>query len=205
MKTLKILIALIVWIAFSTTALAQKGKSKELLDEAKKEYKKAKNVYLEYQYSKGAANEFNGKIYIKGDNYYLISNKNEQYFDGKNLYTILHQEKEITISKPKNEIYINPTKILELYEKGYRFKSLGLVGGISTIQLIPIDPTNKITIEIGIHATTKEIKTIKELQDGVQISGVIITVYKKNLKLDNALFVFNKAKFKGYYTTNLAQ
>ena len=37
------------------------------------------------------------------------------------------------------------------------------------------------------------------------MSGIIITAYEKNLKLDKDLLMFNKAKYKDYYTTNLVE
>jgi hypothetical protein len=199
----KIFTVLLFVLICSITSFAQKNHSKELLDEARKEYLKTKNIYLEYQYSQGSTNEINGKLYIKGNNYHLTSDKMEQYFDGKKLYTVMTQEKEITISIPKNESLVNPIKILELYRTGYKFKSNGIQKGISYIQLIPIDKANKTIIEVGINVKTKAIKSIKEILDGTQISGIIVSVYQKNLKLNPSIFVFNESKYKDYYTTNL--
>lgn len=192
-----------LFLLFSFVNAQQNQTAKKLLDEARSSYKQNKNVYLEYQYNKGESSSFKGKLHVMGDKYFLTSNENNQIFDGKKLYTILKNEKEITISLPKKESMINPINVLNSYKEGYNYKIIKKVNHLTYIKLTPIDKSNNSRFELIINSKTKELKQIKEFQETKQTLAVEITKYQKNLALNSSIFVFDKSKYKDYYITNL--
>ena len=182
---------------------AQTHAAKKILDDLQLRYKQNKNVYFEYQYNKGESNFFKGKLHVMGNKYFLTSNENNQIFDGKKLYTILKNEKEITISSPKKESIINPINILNSYKEGYNYNIIKKENELTYIKLTPIDKNNTSYYELIINTKKKELTQIKEFKEKKQILKVEITKHQKNLALNSSIFVFDKNKYKDYYITNL--
>ena len=105
------------------------SKSIKLLDEVSKQMSDYKNFEFEFKYSlenskENIRQETFGKIIISKNKYKLSIAELEQLFDGNNLYTIIPENKEITITDPYEEdnIMINPLDLLNIYKTGYELK-----------------------------------------------------------------------------------
>ncbi len=66
-----------------------------------------------------------GEINLQGEKYNLNYLGNNFIFDGKKLYVINHDEKEIAITDGDldgDDGFIYPSKLLTFYKEGYNFK-----------------------------------------------------------------------------------
>jgi hypothetical protein len=133
-------------------------------------------------------------------------------FDCKNIYTLVPEDEEVTISayNAEDDKDITPSKMLTFYEKGYTFKKdiLQDVKGrkIQYVKLIPIDPNAEIKIILlGIDVQTKHIYRL--IQTDAQGTKYTLTVnsFKTNQPLSKTMFTFDEAKYtkEGYYINRL--
>src|SRR5689334_12221016 len=74
----------------------------------------------------GVKEEFKGKITVKGDKFRLVMEDQEIINNGTTVWTYLPAAKEVNIDNydPASED-INPSKIYEIYKKGYKYIRLG--------------------------------------------------------------------------------
>src|SRR5699024_2509216 len=113
--------------------------------------------------------ETNGNVTLKGDKYKLNLRGTTRIFDGQKLYDIIHEDKEIIISKydPKKTGSISPSELLSFYKDGYQYKwditQNDRGRKIQYVKLIPTDKSSEVSrILLGIDAQTKHIaKMIK--------------------------------------------
>jgi outer membrane lipoprotein carrier protein len=74
----------------------------------------------------GVKEEFKGKITVKGDKFRLVMDDQEIINNGTTVWTYLPSAKEVNIDNydPSSED-INPSKIYEIYKKGYKYLASG--------------------------------------------------------------------------------
>lgn len=212
MKNISILL-----FALFITAFSQAQDAKTLLKEVSTKAKSYDNIAIDFKYnlnnSKENVNqETRGDVTLQGDKYVLNMLGTTRIFDGKNIYTIVPEDEEVTIStfNPKDDKEITPSKMLTFYEKGYNFKmdiEQNVKGRkIQFIKLIPIDSKAEIKdILLGIDVQTKHI--YKLIQTDAQGTTYTLTVnsFKTNQPVSKTLFTFDEAKYKkdGYYINKL--
>ena len=98
--------------------------AKDLLEKASKRLDKYVSFEIEFIYVlnnqiEQINQESKGKVIIAGDKYKLNFLDAIQLFDGKNIYTIVPENEEITLIKPTDndeDFMFNPTKILSFYK-----------------------------------------------------------------------------------------
>ncbi|MGB3344482.1 MAG: outer membrane lipoprotein carrier protein LolA [Aequorivita sp.] len=212
MKNISVLL-----FALFITAFSQAQDAKTLLKEVSAKAKSYDNITIDFKYnlnnSKENVNqETRGDVTLEGDKYVLNMLGTTRIFDGKNIYTIVPEDEEVTIStfNPKDDKEITPSKMLTFYEKGYNFKmdiEQNVKGRkIQFIKLIPIDSKAEIKdILLGIDVQTKHI--YKLIQTDAQGTKYTLTVnsFKTNQPVSKTLFNFDEAKYKkdGYYINKL--
>lgn len=212
MKKISFVLSLLL---FTTFTYAQDAKS--LLKEVSAKVKNYDNISIEFKYnlnnSKENVNqETRGDVTLQGDKYVLNMLGTTRIFDGKNIYTIVPEDEEVTISayNPKDDKEITPSKMLTFYEKGYTYKmdiEQNVKGRkIQYIKLTPIDSKAEIKdILLGIDAQTKHIyKLIQTDSNGTKYT-LTVNSFKTNQPLSKTLFNFDEAKYKneGYYINRL--
>ena len=209
-------ISVLLFALFITT-FSQAQDAKTLLKEVSAKAKSYDNITIDFKYnlnnSKENVNqETRGDVTLQGDKYVLNMLGTTRIFDGKNIYTIVPEDEEVTISifNPKDDKEITPSKMLTFYEKGYNFKmdiEQNVKGRkIQYVKLIPIDSKAEIKdILLGIDVQTKHI--YKLIQTDAQGTKYTLTVnsFKTNQPVSKTLFSFDEAKYKndGYYINKL--
>lgn len=212
-KIKKIAILLTV-LSYGTVALSQQEiKAKKLLDEVSLKMTSYEDIQLDF--STSLINEEVGisendeppnfgKIILKGEKYNLNYLGNNFIFDGKQLFIINHDDKEISINDDylnEDEDFIYPSKLLTFYENGYNYSMGNLVINngkkIQYVVLIPIDSDSEILeVQLGIDLKTKHIYQLIQL--GVNETKTILTIrqFKSNLNTTNELFQLDKEAYQ---------
>lgn len=206
---------ILITVLFSTITYAQDAKS--LLKEVSAKANSYSNISIDFKYNlhnskENVSQETRGDVTLEGDKYVLNMLGTTRVFDGKNIYTIVPEDEEVTISAydPKNDKEITPSKMLTFYEKGYNYKmdiEQNVKGRkIQFVKLIPIDSKAEIKdILLGIDVQTKHIyKLIQTDSNGTKYT-LTVNSFKTNQPVSKTLFTFDGAKYKkdGYYINKL--
>jgi len=206
---------ILITVLFSTITYAQDAKS--LLKEVSAKANSYSNISIDFKYNlnnskENVSQETRGDVTLEGDKYVLNMLGTTRIFDGKNIYTIVPEDEEVTISAydPKNDKEITPSKMLTFYEKGYNYKmdiEQNVKGRkIQYVKLIPIDSKAEIKdILLGIDVQTKHIyKLIQTDSNGTKYT-LTVNSFKTNQPVSKTLFTFDEAKYKkeGYYINKL--
>lgn len=207
----------ILFITLFITTFSQAQDAKALLKEVSAKARSYDNISIDFKYnlnnSKENVNqETRGDVTLQGDKYVLNWLGTTRIFDGKNIYTIVPEDEEVTISayNPKDDKDVTPSKMLTFYEKGYTYKmdiEQNVKGRkIQYVKLIPIDSKSEIkNILLGIDVQTKHIyKLIQTDAKGTKYT-VTVNSFKTNQPISKTLFTFDEAKYKkeNYYINRL--
>src|SRR5690554_132769 len=208
-------ILLLIVLFSATFTYAQDAKS--LLREVSGKVKTYDNITIDFKYNLNNSKEnvnqdTRGNVTLQGDKYVLNMLGTTRVFDGKNIYTIVPEDEEVTISAfdPKNDKEVTPSKMLTFYENGYTYKmdiQQNVKGRkIQYVKLIPIDSKAEIKdILLGIDVQTKHIyKLIQTDSNGTKYT-LTVNSFKTNQPVSKTLFTFDEAKYKkeGYYINKL--
>ena len=203
-------------LLISSTLLFAQGpeQAKYLLNQVSAETKKQKNLRFEFQYvlenkEEDTRQETEGKVTLAGNQYKLEFLEVIQLFDGNKIYTIVPENKEITVSDPEeNEaISVNPSQLLNFYEEGYgyewdiRQKVMGR--NIQFVKLIPTEENLDIQyLLLGIDIAKNSIYKLIEIGNNKTSTTLTIKNQEENISLSPDFFEFNSAKFPNYYINN---
>ena len=204
---------LILSLCLVTITFSQNDeKAKSLLDEVSVKMGAYENMYIAF--SQTLSNEdagilendeqpIKGEINLQKEKYLLNYLGNQFIYDGKKLYIINQDEKEISISNSDlsgDDGFIYPSKLLTFYKEGYNLQ-MGKIKNmngrnIQFVTLNPIDSNSEIVkVALGIDLKTKHI--YKLIQTGANASKTTFTInkFKKNANLSENFFAFDKAKY----------
>lgn len=213
MYRLKNSIILIIALVLSFTGYSQEDKkAKALLDAVSEKMGSYDNMYIEF--SSTLVNEeagikendeppILGKITLQKEKYNLDYLGNKFIFDGKKLYVINNDDKEVTTNDgdiDEDDGFIYPSKLLTFYKEGYNFswgKLLTEKGRkIQYVKLIPIDSTSDIKeVQLGIDNNTNHIYKLIQTGSNGSKTTFKINTFKSNQKLSDKLFTFDEQKY----------
>lgn len=212
---MKKFLTLVLVCICSLTSNAQDAKT--LLNDVSAKVKGYTNITIDFKYNLNNSKEnvnqdTRGDVTLQGDKYILNMLGITRLFDGTNIYTIVPEDEEVTISKynAAEDKEITPSKMLTFYEKGYTYKKdiVQTVKGrkIQYIRLTPIDPNAEIKdILLGVDMMTKHI--YKLIQTDTKGTTYTLTVqsFKTNEPVPKTLFTFDETKYsqEGYYINKL--
>ncbi|QVY65534.1 outer membrane lipoprotein carrier protein LolA [Polaribacter sp. Q13] len=196
-------------ITFSQNA----EKAKSLLDEVSATMGAYKNMSISFSQTlsnedagimEGDEPPIRGKITLEGEKYSLNYLGNQFIFDGKKLYVINNDEKEISITDGDmsgDDGFIYPSKLLTFYKEGYNFEmgDLKNLNGrkIQLVTLNPIDSDSDIVkVELAIDAKTKHIYKLIQTGSNTSKTTFTITEFKSNQTLSNSFFSVDEEKYK---------
>ena len=189
--------------------------AQQLLNKVSENIKSYDNIYINYAYT---LNNIEEDINYTNRGSFVTENENWRFemlgitriFDGDKLYTISPDDEEVTISSqnPEDETTITPNKMLYFYEEGYYFEmgNVKYIGNanfrkkIQYVKLIPMDSDADIKyIDLGIDTEFNQIYEVVETGKNETITTISIIDFEFNVSLNEKLFVFDSAKYKGYY------
>ena len=214
-NNMKKYIFLIFSIFYSLTYSQVDTDAERLLNKVSENIKSYENIYINYTYTLNNLEEDinytnRGSFITENDNWRFEMLGITRIFDGDKLYTISPDDEEVTISSqnPEDETTITPNKMLYFYEDGYYFEmgNVKYVGNtnfrkkIQYIKLIPMDSEADIKyIDLGIDTEFNQIYEVIETGKNETITTISIIDFEFNVSLNEKLFVFDSAKYEGYY------
>ena len=200
-------------LLISTVSFGQNSEeAKNLLDEVSTKMSSYKNMYIGFSQSlinleagikEGDEPPIRGEVNLAGEKYRLDYLGNQFIFDGKKLYVINNDEKEISVTDgdlDDEDGFIYPSKLLTFYKQGYNFEmgKLKAVKGrrLQFVTLYPIDSNSEIVkVELAIDAKTKHIVQLLQTGENGSKTTFTITNFKSNLNLSDDFFKFDREKY----------
>lgn len=182
----------------------------ELLNKVSNTYQNANSYYIKFNMTdnQGSATE-SGELFAAKEKYSLEIIDIRQMFDGKTLYTITKDDKEVTVSKPDADSndFLSPTKVLNFYKTNFKavMDKTETVNG-KKVQFLKLTPKEKSEVEyalIGIYTGENTLYQYKEFLTGGINRTITVKEYLENLIIPKALFKFDQSKFEkdGYIVT----
>ncbi|MBL4604806.1 MAG: outer membrane lipoprotein carrier protein LolA [Flavobacteriaceae bacterium] len=206
-------VLLLAILISSYTYSQESGEVKKLLDEVSSKMGAYTNMQLSFSTSlvntEAGLNENDeppiyGEIILQGEKYNLDYLGNTFIYDGKKLYVINHDEKEIIVNEGdlnEDDGFIYPSKLLTFYKEGYTYKMGKLVTikgrRIQCVELTPIDSNSEIIkVNLGVDSKTKHIYQL--IQTGANGAKTTLTInkFKSNQEISSLLFSFDKKKYE---------
>lgn len=182
-------------------------RSKTILDDITKSYKAKKNSYFKFSYTAGDASQ-TGIFYSDNNRYKLKIMGTEQIFDGKKVYSISEEDKEVTIAKPNdNQVAFSPLSYLDSYKKDYNVSYSGkkTISGIpvDVIKMTPVKSNGLKSVTLYVNTPQKKLIKLEQLSTNNDLAVITISNYKENQTLSPSIFTFDKSKYQNYLITEL--
>jgi outer membrane lipoprotein-sorting protein len=188
--------------------------AKKILDAVSAKMKTYKAIQasftLKIEDSKGnPQGKKNGTAYVKGNKYHIIITGQEIYCDGKNIWTYDKSANEVTVSKFDPEANSLTQKLFtDFYDKDFLYKLNGEKKmdnkTVQEIEMTPVDKTKNIfKIYLYIDKASKTAYSSKMLDKSGNVYIYTVNSLKNNPSLNDASFVFNKAKYPGVEVVDL--
>ena len=185
--------------------------AKNLLDRVSKEMKSKKNIRFDFTYvlenkKEQIRQEMEGNVTLAGDQYRLSFLEAIQLFDGTKTYTIVPENKEITISYPEEEedVSISPSKLLSFYEEGYGYEwdiqQRAMGRNIQFIKLLPTETSEEVKyLLLGIDVDRLQVYRLIEVGLNQTLTTLTLKSQEFNIILPEDYFEFNAAEYPNYY------
>lgn len=206
---MKSTISFILVLLTSGFTFGQDEKAKKILDEISAKTKTYETMIFDFTVVLTADGEpitQQGKIYIKGEKYFLSLTDQEIYCDGTTITTYLKQDNECYTRKVADvepgEI-VSPSQLLTIWEDGYKYKYIQETTYADRpaheIHLYPNDPAKSKfhTVILKIDAERNEVVFFMVKGKDGSNTKYKISKFEKNVAIADAKFIFDKAKHPG--------
>ncbi len=190
-------------------------KAYEILEAMSKKYKSipAFEATISYTLSNETEKineEVKGKITVKGDMYRLVLKEQEVFNNGTTVWTYLPEEKEVNIDTfdPAADDNVNPSKIFDMYKKGYKYLYLQdkTEAGVlcEEVDLVPEKKDAKyFKIKMMINKKDKGVQSFTFFEKTGNHYKYNITKFTPNAKIEDSYFTFDPKKYPGVTLNDL--
>lgn len=202
MKTLLLSISILC----SGIILAQDQKAQGILDKLSNKIKSYKSFYLEFTSSvsnsaTGVKESNSGKGWVQGDKFYTVFGSNTIISNGIKVWVISKDDKSVyTSSVSDNNQTINPKKLMQIWETGFKNKYVKQAGDVHVINLYPTNPkaSQYHTIQLKIGVSDNMLKSVAiRMKDGTNMYYAM-KKFTGNVSVSPTKFVFDKRNYPGY-------
>jgi outer membrane lipoprotein carrier protein len=151
----------------------------------------------------GTREEIKGKITVKGEKFRLVMDDQEIINNGTTVWTYLPAAKEVNIDNyDPNSDEINPTKIYDLYKKGFKYLFLEETIENSVLcDVIDLVPEKKdaqyFKIRMNISKKDKNIVSWTMFDKSGNRYKYTITKFTPNVAVADTYFTFDPKKYPG--------
>lgn len=159
--------------------------------------------------TEGVKEEFKGKITVKGEKFKLVTPDQEIINNGTTVWTYLPAAKEVNIDNyDATSEDINPSKIYELYKKGYKYLLIGekTEAGVvcEEIDLVPEKKDAQFfKIKMIIGKKDRSIQSWTMFDKSGNKYKYTIAKFSPNVAVADALFTFDTKKYPGVEVIDL--
>jgi len=189
-------------------------KALEILDAMSKKYKSIPafeaNITCNLSNDVDKVNEeFKGKITVKGDKFRMALPEQEVINNGATIWTYLPEAKEVNIDNyDPNSEDINPSKIHEVYKKGYKYLYLQdkSEGGVlcEEVDLVPEKKDAQyFKIKMFINKKEKTVQSFTLFDKGGNRYKYTISKFIPNAKIEDSYFSFDPKNYPGVEVIDL--
>lgn len=193
-------------IGFGINAQDNPEKDKEakvLLEKLGNELKSYETMVIDFKLAIKSADlndSQSGKAFTKGTKFYYTTEERDVYSDGQTVWTHAKEDNECYIDDlDELDGGINPSELMTIWEKNFKYKHFGTKDGITEVRLFPTNPKESkyhtVILKIDEAKNKLEKITIKT-KDAVTIQ-FSITKLTPNTELSDNKFTWNKAKHPG--------
>lgn len=210
----KLILSLFTLVLAISASAQYDPKALQILDAMSKKYKSI--PAFEANISQTLTNdvekiseEFKGKITVKGDKFRLVLPEQEVINNGSTIWTYLPEAKEVNIDNyDPNSEDINPSKIMEIYKKGFKYLYLQdkSEGGVlcEEIDLVPEKKDAQFfKIKMFISKKDKSIQSWTMFDKGGNKYKYTISKFNPNIKVEDTYFTFDPKKYPGVEVIDL--
>ena len=210
----KLIFGLFALFAVISASAQYDPKALEILDAMSKKYKSIPafeaNITCNLSNDVDKVNdEFKGKITVKGDKFRMVLPEQEVINNGATIWTYLPEAKEVNIDNydPSSED-INPSKIHEVYKKGYKYLYLQdkTEGGVlcEEIDLVPEKKDAQyFKIKMFINKKEKTVQSFTLFDKGGNRYKYTVSKFTPNAKIDDSFFTFDPKNYPGVEVIDL--
>lgn len=186
--------------------------AQEWLDKVQATYNELPTYYIRFDVTEnGTLHPEKGELFASKNKFSVDVLGIKQMYDGKTLYTVSKEDKEVTISHPEpdSDDLLSPTKVLNMYKSGYNLsldKSTVINGKkVQYIQLKPTKSSELTSIKVGIDKETNTLLEFSEIYKNGQTRTITVKEFLQNLIIPRSLFKFEQSKYEkdGYIVTRL--
>ena len=139
-----------------------------------------------------------GELYISGEKYFIDTKYIDQIYDGKKIFTIVHENKEIIIGNTDISLFkLTPYQLLNFFMEDHKLYN---VSNSKKYIIKAISENDGIIYFISINSANYSIEKI-EMKDSSteQIINTFLTLtYDYNLSVPLSLFKFDIKNYKNY-------
>lgn len=202
----------LVFLLLSLAVPAQtSSKAKNLLDKVAGSMNAAKNLQFGFRYilenqQEKIRQETAGTVTVAQEKYRLDMTDVQQLFDGKQLYTVVPDNEEITISSPEEaeEVGINPSELLYFYTEGYDYHwdiEQNVQGRkIQFVKLIPTEEDPNVEyLLLGIDIADSSIYRLIEIGKNTTRTTLTLLNLVRDIPLDDNFFIFDASQYPDYF------
>lgn len=204
----KLILSCLSLFVFSAFVNAQSAN--EWMDKLVKTYQKAQSYYIKFEMNEsGSSKAETGELFASAEKYNVEILDIRQMFDGKKLYTVSKEDREVTVSQPAagSNDFLSPTKVLSFYKDNYNsvLDKTETVNG-QKIQYLKLTPKEKAEVTyamIGVNAKDNSLYSYKEFYGDGNSRTFTVKEFIENLIIPKALFKFDQSKYQkdGYIVT----
>jgi outer membrane lipoprotein-sorting protein len=207
-KPITLLVGLLL---FGTIAVVAQD-AKAILDQLSKKAEQYKSMKADFSYqmlnkNDGIDDTQKGSIITQGEKYHLNIAGQEIISNGKTMWTVINEAEEVQVNtvpeeSELDEEYISPTKILTLWEKGFKYKydqSTTFNGqDHHIINLYPQDPEGKSYHTIKLYINKSKMEVSKIIIKGKDGTDFIYTIknFQTNESIPPSTFSFNNPDYE---------
>ncbi|HRJ31018.1 MAG TPA: outer membrane lipoprotein carrier protein LolA [Cyclobacteriaceae bacterium] len=210
----KLFVTLLLALFVKASFAQYDPKALEILEAMSKRYKAYTSFEANITSSmtnetEGIKEEFKGKITVKGDKFRLAMDDQEIINNGTTVWTYLPAAKEVNIDNYDPDAdEINPSKIYELYKKGFKYLYLEdqTENGV-LCEVIDLVPEKKdaqyFKIKMNIGKKDKSIQSWTMFDKGGNKYKYTISKFTPNVAIADAFFTFDPKKYPGVEVIDL--
>lgn len=203
---------LLLFTGLSINAQESDQRARQILDGVNRKYSAIKSYNTDFTLSienkdAGIDESQVGKLSVKGDQYRLRTQELVRISDGTNIWTVFLDDEEVHVAElDPEDNELSPTRIFDIYNKGFLFLYVGsdeLEDG-RAVEVIDLTPVNKDLSYYKVRLIIDKSDSSIYLARAYSKNGTRFTYSLSNFDSNptprsDDYFVFNREEFEGDY------